>query len=436
MRKIIFPFLFLTPCLLFAQTKPFVVEGKVTDILHNPVAYATIQNTATQEGANTDISGNYIFKTILPGTLKASFIGYKTELIKVSPENGKDTIKINFILETDSTQLQQVQVTATHEPELVTESGSLVDFDLSKGNLLLLYEHSHGDRVILFDTGMRTLATTQMKFHIDNLLRNEHYDIYFSHGDSIYFLYYNQVANSFGAFSLSESYYNSFQPVKAYNPPYYYYEHLLGMNAGVNYSYYNPKTKEQKILYSYFDNKLLGKTLEANEDILELEGEISFLENAPPAGERPLTVAAQINAAKGSARNITVLSTTIHSEITPVDDSIYIFNFNSDTFNIYDNQNNLARKLPMLFDKKMLAVSKQEILTDDDQKECYFKYEINGITYLEKIDLATGKALNLQSIRFPFIEKLRIFDGYAYYTYTSGGGAEIFLLHLYRQKIN
>jgi len=256
MRKIFPTFLFLFPYLLFAQTVPVVIEGIVTDISHKPIAYSAIESIEFHDGSVADIAGHYIFRTTLPATLKVSYIGYKSEIRKIIPALGKDTLQIDFILIADSTQLQQVVVTADNEPELITESDNLKDFDLSNGKLLLLFDYSKGDKILIYDTGSLINSTIQLKYHTEKLFRNERQDIYFPHGDSVQFLTYNHHSNLFESFSLSKFLFATFKQVRAYNSPYYYYEQMGNWNSEVNYYYYNPMNKKQKVLYSYFDGKI------------------------------------------------------------------------------------------------------------------------------------------------------------------------------------
>lgn len=429
MRKIILFFLSSLPCLLFAQTTHVVLEGKVTDFSHNSIAYATVQNIGTDEGTNADTKGKYILKITLPATLKASFIGYKTVLKKISPEAGKDTIQVDFVLALDSAQLQQVEITATQEPQIIRESGSLIDFDISNGSLLLLYQHSHGDLILAYDTNMHKLIATQLKWRVENLQRDERLDIYYAHHDSLYFLYYNPNSSAFEQFSLSQVYFNSFEPVKAFNPPCYYYGKKMEMNAGVQYAFYNSKSKEQKVFYTYFDPNIISQNSEREQEMKDLENKISQLW-MKDGGIKARTY-------EGSLRNLSVLGSDFYSQISVVNDSIYIFNFDNDSINVYDNNNDLIRKFPLLFDPKQFRVSHWEIITNDNKKECYLKYEKNGITYLRKIELNSGRVCGLQVMKYSFIEKLRIFDNYAYYTTLSGGGSgeDPFVRHLYRQKL-
>lgn len=420
-------FLYLIPSLLFAQANHVVVKGTISDVFHNPIAYTTIQSVGTTEGTIADSKGNYIVVIKVPAILKASFVGYKSSYRKIESKPGEDTMQVNFVLEVDSAQLLQVTIASSYKPELVTEARTLKDFDISHGRLVLLYQHAHGDQVLMYDTGNKRLGASQLPFHTDTLLRNEHSDIYFTDADSVYFLHYDYVSNRFEPFSLSKSYYSTFEPVKAYNNPYYYYEKKGFMNAGVMYWTYNLLNKKENNMYVYVNSKMLEENIQTQEDKIAMED--SFFATWSPIGHN-----ATARGFLGSARNLSMMSLDFYSKVLVANDSIYIFNFDNDSFNVYDKENRLKRQLPILFHQKKMGISKEEIIEDDNKGRCYFTYQMNGIAYIQLLDLNTGEVLRTQSLKYPFPEKIRIMDGYAYYT-CSDAADGMFERHLYKQRL-
>jgi iron complex outermembrane receptor protein len=89
MRK--FVFLILLTCVYVnlhavdIQSDSSIIKGKVTDLNGNalPGTVITIENTHT--GVYTDSNGSYSFSGLKDGnyTMRFSFIGYETQLIKV-----------------------------------------------------------------------------------------------------------------------------------------------------------------------------------------------------------------------------------------------------------------------------------------------------------------------------------------------------------------
>lgn len=82
-RKVIYLFyvlIILLPISLIAKNN--IITGRITDNKTNdPLHGANITIVGTSMGSATDDNGNYTLKNVPPGnyTLKATFIGYKTE---------------------------------------------------------------------------------------------------------------------------------------------------------------------------------------------------------------------------------------------------------------------------------------------------------------------------------------------------------------------
>lgn len=91
-----------------------VVHGKVTDNTGSPLPGAFVLLTSTPLGTSTDNTGSYTLSISNPPSqiiLEAKFIGYKTLRVPVSETKGRTDV--NFELEQDILQLEQVVVTGT-----------------------------------------------------------------------------------------------------------------------------------------------------------------------------------------------------------------------------------------------------------------------------------------------------------------------------------
>ena len=106
-KKITFSFLvfFATSfTLLLAQS--ITVSGTVSDVSGTPIPSVNIQVKGTNSGTSTDFDGNYQVSTNEGAILIFSYVGYKTQEITVS------NITLNVTLEEDSSQLDEVVITA------------------------------------------------------------------------------------------------------------------------------------------------------------------------------------------------------------------------------------------------------------------------------------------------------------------------------------
>ena len=117
-NKLIFKAIYILLCILcplqaFAQ-KGTSITGTVTDELGDPMPIATVtvtENGKLVKGVNTDINGDFSIEINAANgdyILSVTFIGYKTEKIKLTPEVAKKHIKVS--LRTDDALLSEVTV--------------------------------------------------------------------------------------------------------------------------------------------------------------------------------------------------------------------------------------------------------------------------------------------------------------------------------------
>lgn len=104
MRNIYLTFVAVFSCIAaFGQT----ITGTVSDISGAPLPGVTIVVSGTNNGTTTDFDGNYTISASSGQVLRFSYLGMKPKDITVGSET-----TINVVLEEDSTQLDEVVVTA------------------------------------------------------------------------------------------------------------------------------------------------------------------------------------------------------------------------------------------------------------------------------------------------------------------------------------
>lgn len=98
-----------------ANAQETIVQGKVTDAASgDPIPFANVVFKGTSIGSTTDFDGNFLIKTVHPtDTIIASYIGYKARS-KAVKRGVQQTI--NFQLEEDVTNLQEVIIKAGENP--------------------------------------------------------------------------------------------------------------------------------------------------------------------------------------------------------------------------------------------------------------------------------------------------------------------------------
>lgn len=96
---------------VFAQSG--IIKGKITTSDGKAAEFVNVILKGTTKGTVADVEGNYEIKNIKEGsyTIQATFVGLKTASKKVTIENGQ-TVNLDFVLEANANQLQEVLVTA------------------------------------------------------------------------------------------------------------------------------------------------------------------------------------------------------------------------------------------------------------------------------------------------------------------------------------
>ena len=127
MRALVLALLLLNSTMMFAQN---AVTGQVKDQTGEPLIGVSILEQGTNNGTVTDIDGNFRLNVAQGKTLNISYIGYKTQAVRV---NGNT---LNVVLEEENTNLNEVVVVGygTMRRKDVTSSITTVKAeDLNRG---------------------------------------------------------------------------------------------------------------------------------------------------------------------------------------------------------------------------------------------------------------------------------------------------------------
>jgi TonB-linked SusC/RagA family outer membrane protein len=111
-----------------------IIHGKITDSQNNPLPRAIIVVMGTNYGTNADDSGNYYLEIskLVEGkyTIEAKYVGFKTKREVLKKTEGK--VEINFSLDEDLLQLDQIVVTGIAEPVEKKSLGNSISILQSK----------------------------------------------------------------------------------------------------------------------------------------------------------------------------------------------------------------------------------------------------------------------------------------------------------------
>ena len=93
-----------------------MIQGKVLNPINNdPIPFANIIVQGLEVGAVSDLEGNYVISGLEPGlyNVKASFVGFKSKTVFEVQVTKASAVQLDFELEEDASNLQEVVVDAT-----------------------------------------------------------------------------------------------------------------------------------------------------------------------------------------------------------------------------------------------------------------------------------------------------------------------------------
>ena len=115
-----------------------------------------------------------------------------------------------------------------------------------------------------------------------------------------------------------------------------------------------------------------------------------------------------------------------YDPIFAYDNKLYLFSFDEDKTFVYNNIGEVVHEYPLTChkyrhwrgDMRVIKKWKQKVLMDWATGKFYTIFEDGGVTTIKRINIETGAAETVYTIRgFAFVENLRIYNGKAYFLY-------------------
>ncbi len=140
---------------------------------------------------------------------------------------------------------------------------------------------------------------------------------------------------------------------------------------------------------------------------------------------------------------------SINTPVLKLGDSLCIFNHPNNLIDIYNYNDSLVRRTTIdyhLKDKENVLTTLihsftpekkwlEEVYTDPDLGKLYTLFQnINGTEDLMEIDVFTGETKFILTIPFPYVQKIKIKNGFVYFIYKGWGETQ--KKKLFRQKID
>ena len=440
--------IFLSPLFGAGQATNFTISGSVTDrATEEPLSDVNIESSNNHTGTIADETGNFtLLLNTFPTTLVFTHIGYSTLKVNLeTPPLGA----LNIRLSPKSTQLSSVTVTADKIDTIYRDNKySVFDYELfDDGILLLIFKYKLSRSELLFKSydgtersKLTILPGKPLQLFLDCLgnahilTRTRSFQIYFD-SDAIKLMPGIDI--------------NDFKDV------------MGDCKFRVGNHLYFQKYGFQNLVSNYYSSDTASKSWNLFRTVADKD-KMAFLDrNAGYVPEKELMIISAIPGDRDGRiwrgyRNIEVQNrfnkmaylSPIYAPMERFGDTICIFNHPDSLIEFYDMSNKLIFTTPIkyhLTKKQDLlrafasAWAKQvkwdkSVIIDEQKRKLYTMFiRANGQKELREINIKTGETSLAMKIPFPYVEKIKVRDGYAYFIYK--GWIETEKKKLFRQRI-
>jgi CarboxypepD_reg-like domain len=414
----------------YAQTNSFVVvSGKVVDDSKKALANVTV--LVINSSLNTVSNANGLFEIKLPKQntiLKFQLLGYKTVEKSINPS--ADTINLKIILTEKNQELQAVEILYESIQMAYDRPYAYVfDYEFYGDGLLLLLEENKKSKLRLVDQNNDVITHRYIRKNPGNFYRDCLGNIGMIYSDSTYQIYITDTILNLAKGVKKEKFELLLTPCAAFTGSHFYFRVFGPYSQSILYYAIDSATKQRTIIKriadvdrkQFADSYFSRVTVTAGYAPREM-GDIDY---------SALDFIRQNQSNEMFLDNI--VYRPIYSPLLEINDSIFIFDHSADTCFVYTKRGLFSRQFPVKYHHN--SGWKRELIVSYDHKKVYAKFIRDGITYLDEINLATGKVIKEYKLKVhPFIKHVKVRDGYAYYLYMdwfSDG-----MKYLFRQYLN
>ncbi len=449
MRKpILILFVFLSPLFIFGQGTKFRVTGSVIDSkTGEPLTNVNIKSSNNHFGTITDESGNFtISLTNFPTSLVFTHIGYS--LLKVNLE-APPIGDVNVQLSSKATELGGVTVTTERIDTLYRDNKySVLDYELfDNGVLLLIFKYYLSRAELLFKTyegdeiaKLPLLPGKPLQFFRD-CLGNVHI---FTKTRSFQIFFEDSIIKLLPGVDIED-----FKDVMGdckFRAGNHLYFQKYGFQKLISFYYSaDTTTKNWKLFRTVTDSDKMAflsrNGMSGEMDLINISGIYGVNANEIWRGYRNIEVQNRFN-------KLAYLS-PIYAPIERLGDTICIINHPDSVMEFYNLSDSLIFTTPIKYHltkkydplrtfvsawAKPVKWDKSVIIDEQKQKIYTLFLKSNGLRELREINILTGEISFAARIPFPYIEKIKVRDGYVYFIYK--GWIETEKKKLFRQKID
>ena len=416
-----------------------------------PVPEANIRISGTNTGTFTDKNGRFSLSvTKLPSTIIISCIGFENCGYTIRELSDKE---VELHIRPVIYNLKEVEVSSVKHAVIYQDrSYSVLDYEIMDDNLLLIVFRNALKRseLLLLKRNGDTLAVTDPpalppdKLYQD-FLSNVHY---YSKAALSWQCYYNKESKSLGYLDAipADTLERQVKPFLFRISNRLYFQERIADGFGTKFGYYS-RDKGKCYIKTCFNEKKISEYFDDQNFYLGWNSRTGAF-NAMDSGQigSPSEFDFSISVIEGGAygkNEIRAHRFEFYNMIFPFIKfsgvSLAFFNFGCDIIEILDRDGKTSRTVPINFHHEVSVKSRSEkinsletsgwrwgtkILTDGSNQDVYTIFIKNGMVKVSKINPLTGNPDEGTVLPFPFPEKIRIYEGEAYFLCKESGYQE------------
>ncbi|MEI7982691.1 MAG: carboxypeptidase-like regulatory domain-containing protein [Bacteroidota bacterium] len=382
--------------------------GKILNqITKKPIPNANLSIKGSNIGTNSGKEGEFsFFIDSIPAMLIVSHVGYQ-------PKNSildKTSFSLTIYLEPKIEQLAEVEITARKTSAFFKDDCySVKDFEIDSGRIFLLIYRTRllNSEIICKNLSGDTLARSRVIRFLPNRLFKDCMGYFHVLGsDSGY-----QISRKGDSIKLIhpvglKKFNDVLKDCIASTPEIFYFQKVTNKGLSVEFYGINRKTLIRYTVASVSDEKKL-KMLRRNNDDNGLLWQVRL-----PDSRDDFVTWNYINK---------ILYRPIKTSLFRMGSYICIFDTPERQIEFYDMEGNYSYKIGLKTDTIHNGRWTNDILIDGATGKMYTTFLRNGTCAIYRIDPNTGLLKRIPDIIHPFPQKLRIFNGDAFYLYDIPG---------------
>jgi hypothetical protein len=410
MKGVIISIILINSSFLALSQKEIIVKGFITDEKEIPISNVNISIIGSSKGTKTNKRGFFYLTIQLKATtLKVSHIGYYTKNKILVEKIINDTINITIQLTEKTNQLATFDI-HTEKIELLYSKNfvPIYDYQFYENNLLLIVKELNIIKLKLTNDNLKKLNELVIPPNTKNIYRDCFGNIHVLSKDSAYQLQINKKSMAI-IYRVSIHEFNThLRPcVTAFKQSVIFKQKVYNSQSTVYYSV--DENKEVKYLRKIEDKVAESYDKQRKENIKQLQDPtISQMSEKKMSLYKYRTLMHNIGLLNILLNNLT------ESPLFATKNKVYIFDHTTDSCLVFNE--NLVFKKSFFTDYKLQKKWDKELIIDREQGDIYAKFKKNGLCYLKKIDLTTGKIIKSYKLeKHTFPSHIKIKNNTAYY---------------------